>query len=111
MTCRGHQSYVVDHTLLSPSGRVSKAALRAVKAREAERMAACAARDEAARLACPDCQRGAQREALERVSAAACQRRAQAAELRRLADLGMRPKAHRALAAKLEAEADILSAR
>lgn len=105
MTCRGHQSYVVDHSGLSLSGHMSDRARRAWRAREVERMEACAARDEAGRLACPDCQAAAQRTAEARRVTLAAAKRSQAADLRRYAAAGMRPKAHRTLADRLEAEA------
>lgn len=105
MACRGHQSYAVDHTGLSPSGRVSAAARRAWLASEEARMAACRAADDAERARCPECSEASATEATQRATSARSASLAYAAELRRLADLGIRPKAHRALAAKLEAQA------
>lgn len=80
----------IDHSLLSPSGRVSKRARRAAMDRETKRLFAGVDWKDAP----------IPRKAEHLLS--------QAAELRRLADCGMRPKRHRELAAKLEAEAAAL---
>jgi hypothetical protein len=110
MTCHGHQSYTVDHSLLSPSGRMSKRAQAAAMKQERKRMAEAERRDEAARAACPECSAALARARVAQRANSIALLESQAAGLRRLADGGLRPKAHRELAAKLEAQAAALRA-
>ena len=83
----------IDHSTLSPSGRVSKRTRRA--AQERTRL----------ELFGPD--------GLQRATTPQPSKRerllAQAAELRELADRGMSPRKHRKEATRLEAEADTLT--
>lgn len=86
----------IDHSMLSPSGRVSKRARAAAMKREHDRLFPPGFWDkqeptEAERIA-------AEVEALRR----------QAAQLRDLAARGMKPRAYPKLAAELEAKADAL---
>mgnify|MGYP001593753176 FL=1 len=86
-----------DHGILSPSGRVSKRTRKVALAKLAARVNDAMAAAEESRQASFEAKLPQHL-------------RQQATELRRLADLGMRPKAHRYLASKLEAEADRLDA-
>lgn len=93
----GYRGPTVDHSLLSPSGRVSGAARRAALAREHDRLFPPGYWD-----------RGGPTDA-ERNAARAAALRRQAATLRDLAGRGMRPRAYRREAARLDAEADTLT--
>lgn len=90
----------IDHTILSPSGRASKRARKAALEREAARLFPPGYFDPPELT---EAEHNARRaEALLR----------SAATLRDLAERGMKPRAHRKHAARLEAEAErLLTAR
>ena len=79
----------MDHSVLSPSGRVSKRAEKAAKERVRRELFGDG-------LAFPSCQQPSKRESLLR----------QSQDLRELAARGLKPRAHIKLAAALENEAN-----
>ena len=83
----------IDHSILSPSGHVSKRARDAAMAREAARLF-----PEGSNFLAPQVQQPTEAERLRR----------HAAELRGLAERGMKPRAYAKLASELEAKAAAL---
>jgi hypothetical protein len=92
---RSHPS--IDHTLLSPSGKVSKRARKAMLAREA------------ARLFPPGTFSQPEKTEAEKLTERANTLNQSAARLRELAARGMKPRAYLKAAERMESEAAALS--